>query len=446
MNSSEPNGSTAVEAPPAAQGEVEAAPPVAPVRTKVVTRLAIVGAIVLVALLALGILPRTRLQRQLAANVVASTDVLTAVTPATALRPTAPNTVVLPGVMEALHEASVYARAAGYVRRWHADLGAVVRPGQLLAEIDAPELEQQVLQARAQLAQMQSALALARANLERWRLLAADSAVTIQALQQMEQAYEAAVASVAAADANLRALVSMLDYTRVTSPFGGVVVARNVDNGTLISATGASSTPLAAGGSAYSSASTVAAASLFRIAQTDTMRVYIGVPQLYLASIKSGLTADVHIDDLGGRVFRGTVVRNAQSIDVTTRSLLVEVDVPNEQHLMVPGMNARVSITVQRVGAPLVIPSTALVVRTAGPQVMQLVPSVGDTAVVHFQNVEVARDNGSTVEIISGLADRAMVASIGTQLLTEGQRVRVSGAVPPTTAKARTVASRRDSL
>jgi multidrug efflux pump subunit AcrA (membrane-fusion protein) len=434
MTSVEPNAPAPVEEmraapiakPPATHGAVESAPPVVPVRTRLVLRLAIVGSIVLIALLVYGIVPRTKLQHQLAADVVASGDALVVVTAFAAQHPTTPNTLVLPGTMEALHETAVYARVAGYVRRFHADLGTMVRAGQLLAEIDAPELEQQVLQARAQLAQMQSALALARSNYERWRMLAADSAVTTQELQQMEQAYEAAAASVRAAEANLRALLSMLQYSRVTAPFAGVVVARNVDNGSLISATGASSTPLTAGGSGFSSPTTVSAASLFRLAQTDTMRVYVGVPQLYLSSIQPGLAADVHIDDLGGRVFRGTVVRTARSIDVTTRSLLVEVDVPNAARLLVPGMNARVSITLQRVGAPLVIPSTALVVRTGGPQVMQLVRLAGDTAIVRFHDVQVARDNGSSVEIVSGLADSAMVASIGTQILTEGQRVRIA--------------------
>jgi multidrug efflux pump subunit AcrA (membrane-fusion protein) len=457
MNFSAPNAAASVETP-AAQSAVESAPPVAPVRTRVVVRLAIVGAIALVALLILGILPRTRLQRQLAADVVSSTSVLTVVATSTVQRPTSPNTLVLPGTMEALHETAVYARVSGYVRRWHADLGATVRTGQLLAEIDAPELEQQVLQARSQVAQMQSVLTLARSNLQRWRILAADSAVTMQEVQQMEQAYDAAAANVGAAEANLRGLLSMLQYARVTAPFDGIVVARNVDNGTLISATGASSTPLTAGGSGFSSPSTVAAASLFRLAQTDTMRVYVGVPQLYLSSIQPGLAADVHIDDLGGRVFRGTVVRTARAIDVTTRSLLAEIDVPNAGRVMVPGMNARVSITLQRVGAPLVIPSTALVIRAGSPQVMQLIRPLGDTATVHFQTVEVARDNGSSVEIISGLADGTTVASIGTQILTEGQRVRISRAasdstrvptpVSPATAPpriARTMATGRDS-
>jgi multidrug efflux pump subunit AcrA (membrane-fusion protein) len=425
MNSSVPNGEAVLDHPRAEQDAVEAAPPVAPLRTRLVVRIAIGGAIVLVGLLILGILPRTKLQHQLAADVVSSANALTIVAASSVLRPTAPNTLVLPGTMEALHEAAVYARVSGYVRRWHADLGTVVHAGQLLAEIDAPELEQQVLQARAQLAQVQSALALARSNLERWRVLAADSAVTMQELQQMQQAYDAAAASVSAAEANLRGLMSMLQYARVTAPFTGVVVARNVDNGALITATGASSTPLTAGGSGFSSPTTVSASSLFRVAQTDTMRVYVGVPQMYVSSIRPGLNADVYIDDLGGASFRGTVVRTARSIDVTTRSLLAEVDVPNAKRLMVPGMNGRVSIQFARVGTPLVIPSTALVVRSGGPQVMQLLPLGADTARVHFQSVQVARDNGSSVEIVSGLADSTMVASIGTQILTEGQRVRI---------------------
>ena len=140
--------------------------------------------------------------------------------------------------MEALHEAALYARVSGYVRRWYADIGTTVRAGQVLAEIDVPELQQNVLQARAQLAQMQSALVLAQSNLERWRLLAADSAVTVQELQQMQQAYDASAASVRAAEANLRGLTSTLQYTQVRAPFAGVVVARNVDNGALITAGG----------------------------------------------------------------------------------------------------------------------------------------------------------------------------------------------------------------
>lgn len=173
------------------------------------------------------------------------------------------------------------------------------------------------------------------------------------------------------------------------------------------------------------SPTTIAAASLFRISQTDTMRVYVSIPQVFAPSIFTGLVADVLVDDLSGRSFRGTVVRTARAIDATTHTLLTEVDVPNAERVLLPGMNAHVQIALRRVGAPLVIPSTALVVRTGPPQVMELVPSGNGTATVHFRNVQVGRDNGSTIEIISGLTDSAMVATIGTQVLTEGQRVSV---------------------
>jgi multidrug efflux pump subunit AcrA (membrane-fusion protein) len=303
-----------------------------------------------------------------------------------------------------------------------------VRAGQVLADIDVPELQQSVLQARAQLAQMQSALALARSNLERWRMLAADSAVTAQELQQMQQAYEAASASVSAAEANLRGLTSMLQYTQVRAPFSGIVTARNVEYGALITAGGASSDPLTAGGSQSAAATSVAAASLFRVAQTDTMRVYITVPQPYVASIRPGLAADLIIANLGSQSFRGTIVRTAGAVDAGTRTLLAEVDVPNPGRVLLPGMYAQVRITVDRVNAPLTIPSTALVSRASGPQVIEVIPGSGGHATVRLRSVQVARDYGSTLEIVSGLSEGALVATIGSQILNDGQTVRMATA------------------
>jgi multidrug efflux pump subunit AcrA (membrane-fusion protein) len=328
--------------------------------------------------------------------------------------------------MEALHEGAVYARVPGYVRRWYADLGTPVGAGQILADIDVPELQQSVLQARAQLAQMQSALVLARSNLERYRMLAADSAVTAQELQMMQQAYDAAVANVRAAEAYLRGLMSTLQYAQVRSPFSGIVVARNVENGALITAAGASSAPLTAGGSQFTPATSVAAASLFRVAQTDTMRVYISVPQLYVASIRAGLPADLVIANLNNQAFHGTIVRTAGAVDPSTRTLLAEIDVPNPGRVLLPGMYAQVRITVERVNPPLVIPSTALANRASGPQVMELIPGANGRATVHLRKVQVARDYGATLEIVSGLTDGALVATIGTQILTDGQTVRIA--------------------
>jgi multidrug efflux pump subunit AcrA (membrane-fusion protein) len=412
--------------PTATTTEVETAPPVAPMANHRVLRIGIVFAIVLVALLVVGILPRRSVQRQLASQVATATAAIPIIAVAKAQRPTAANTVLLPGTMEALHEAALYARVSGYVRRWYADIGTPVRAGQVLADIDVPELQQSVLQARAQLAQMQSALVLARSNLERWRLLAADSAVTVQELQMMQQAYDAATASVRAAEANLRGLMSMLQYAQIRAPFGGIVTARNVEYGALITAGGASSDPLTAGGSQSASATAVSAASLYKVAQTDTMRVYISVPQPYVASIRPGLAADLLVANLGNQSFRGTIVRTAGAVDPSTRTLLAEVDVPNPGRVLLPGMYTQLSITVQRADAPLVIPSTALVARASGPQVIELTPGANGRATVHLRSVQVARDYGSTLEIVSGLTDGALVATIGSQILTDGQTVRIA--------------------
>jgi multidrug efflux pump subunit AcrA (membrane-fusion protein) len=415
------------DATPAATAstEVETAPPVAPMQNRRVMKIGVAFAIVLVGLLLLGILPRRSLQSQLNAEVVSATAALPIIAVAKAQRPTSANTVLLPGTMEALHEAALYARVSGYVRRWYADIGASVRAGQVLADIDVPELQQSVLQARAQLAQMQSALVLARSNLERYRLLAADSAVTAQEFQMMQQAYDAAVATVRAAEANLRGLISTLQYTQVRAPFAGIVVARNVENGALITAAGASSAPLTAGGSQYTPATSVTAASLFRVAQTDTMRVYVSIPQPYVSSMRAGSPADLVIASLNNQSFRGTIVRTAGAVDPSTRTLLAEVDVPNPGRVLLPGMYAQIRITVQRVNAPLVIPSTALVNRANGPQVIELTPGAGGRATVHLRSVQVARDYGATLEIVSGLTDGALVATIGSQILADGQTVRI---------------------
>ena len=443
-----PTATPATATPPAttpATSEVEAAPQVAPMENRRVRRIAIVFAIVLVALFLFGIVPRLKVQRQLASEVKTATAALPIVAVTKAQRPTAASTVLLPGTVEALHEAAIYARVSGYVRRWYADIGTPVRAGQVLADIDVPELQQSVLQARAQLAQMQSVLALARSNLERWRLLAADSAVTAQELQQMQQAYDAAAASVRAAEANLRGLVSMLQYTHVTAPFSGLVTARNVEYGALITTAGASSDPLTAGGSQSASATAVSAASLYRVAQTDTMRVYVTVPQPYVASIRPGLAADLIVANLGNQSFRGTIVRTAGAVDPNTRTLLAEVDVPNPGRVLLPGMYTQLRITVQRVDAPLLIPSTALVNRASGPQVIELIPGASGRGIVRLRSVQVARDYGSTMEIVSGLTDGALVATIGSQIFADGQTVRIAtSATDSTAAKAAapTVASK----
>ena len=414
----------AAEKAPATSSEGEAAPPVAPMRTSHVVRIAVLAVIALVGLLIFGILPRRSLQRELAGDVDSTTHALPVVTATKAHKPTKPTTLVLPGSVEALHEASLYSRVSGYVSQWHADIGTRVRAGQLLAELSAPELDQNVRQSRAQLAQAQSALSLAKSNYDRWRQLFADSAVTAQEYQQMKEAFDAASGAVRAAEASLASLMTLQSYKQIRAPFDGVVTARNVDYGALISAAGASSTPLTAGGSQLAPATSMSAASLFRIAQTDTLRVYINVPEPDVRSIRPGMPAEMVIADFGNRAFIGKVVRAAHAVDLQTRTLLAEINVPNPERLLLPGMYAQLRITLKRTGEPLMVPSTALVNRSSGPQVIELMPSDGNTATVHMRSVQVGRDYGSALEIVSGLTDGALVATIGSQIFAEGARVR----------------------
>ena len=309
------------------------------------------------------------------------------------------------------------------MRRWSADIGTLVRAGTLLAEIDAPELEQNVQQARSQVQMTQAALQLAKADLARWTSLERDSAVTSQELDQKRAAYASAVANTAAAEANLRRLVDTRGFTRIVAPFSGVVTARNVDFGSLISASGATSAPVAGG----SVGGATTSGSLFRIAQTDTVRTYVTVPATYATSIRPGLEAQVDVQGMDGRHFSGRVVRTSASLDASTRTLLAEVDIPNRDFAILPGMYAQVTLHFPRVSPPILVPSSALVIRSAGPQVM-VVDAAGASksggGTLRLQSVQVGRDYGSTVEILDGLVDGASIVTNPNADLGDGMRVR----------------------
>lgn len=396
--------------------DVGAAPAVRPMGGR---RMAVIGLsiiAVLVVLLVVTILPRRSVQRELLAE-AAGRDSAPVVQVATVHRAAAGSELVLPGTIQALHESAIYARVSGYVKRWTADMGSLVKGGQTLAEIDAPELEQQVQQANAQRAQVRAALGLARADLERWRSLALDSAVTGQELDQKNAAYAAAVANVEAADANVRRLVQAREYTRVTAPFTGVVTARNIDLGSLITPAGATSAAVAGGG---------AGGSMYRIAQTDTVRTYVTVPEAYATSISAGLEARVTVQGIPGRTFTGRVARTSQSLDAVSRTLLVEIDVANRDFALLPGMFAQATLTFPRVTPPLLLPSAALLIRSSGTQVVVVEQgAAGQPATLHFRPVRVGRDYGATVEIADGLSDGVTVVMNPSADLMDGGRVRV---------------------
>jgi len=401
-----------------------AAPPVTPMSGLRLRNYAIGAALALLLLLVLTMLPRHAVSRELLAD-AAARDSAPTVQVAMVSCAAAGSALTLPGTVQPLHESAIYARVGGYVRRWNADIGTLVRQGAVLAEIDAPELEQNVQQARSQVQMNQAALQLAKADLARWTSLERDSAVTSQELDQKRAAFASAEANTAAAEANLRRLVETRGFTRIVAPFTGVVTARNVDVGSLISASGATSAPVA-GGSVSGAASS---GSLFRISQTDTVRAYITVPSTYATSIRPGLEAQVDVQGLAGRHFTGRVVRTSASLDASTRTMLAEVDIPNRDFAILPGMYAQVSLSFARVAPPIMVPASALVIRSSGPQVMVVEGANGaqnTPGTVRLRSVQVGRDYGSTVEILDGLSDGAAIVTNPNADLSDGTRVRAT--------------------
>jgi len=370
---------------------------------------------VLAATLLTGIVPRVGQRHRLAAGATAAGVSLPSVTVTTVTHDTSPSSVSLPGALTAVQTAAIYARTPGYVRRRLVDIGSRVRAGQLLADIDAPDLDQQVTQARGVVAQTRAARELAQANLVRWRALAADSAVTAQELDQMQAAFDEAVANLNSAEANLQRLVQLQVYERVVAPFAGVITARNVDPGALVgTAGGVSGTSPAGSGSAPGS--------LFTVAQTDTLSVYVTVPEDNAAAVAIGKPAVVTVPALPGDTLRGRVARTAGALDATARTLLTEVRVANPTGVFLPGMYAQVQLALGAGTPPLRVPATALVIRDGPPQVVTVAPD----STARYQTVTIGRDLGSWVEVTGGLAQGVHVVINPPTDLQDGARVRVA--------------------
>ena len=377
---------------------------------------AIVGG-VLAAILLTGIAPRVAQRHRLAATAAAVGVAVPTVSVTTVRRDTSPSSVSLPGALTAVQTAAIYARTPGYVRRRFVDIGSRVRAGQLLADIDAPDLDQQVVQARGVVAQTRAALELAQANLARWRALAADSAVTAQELDQMQAAFDEAVANATSAAADLQRLLQLQAYERVVAPFAGVITARNVDPGALVGTAGGVSGTLPAGSGS-------APGSLFTIAQTDTLSVYVTVPEDYAGAVAIGKPAVVTLPALPGDTLRGRVARTAGSLDATARTLLTEVRVANPKSAFLPGMYAQVKLALGPGTPPLRVPATALVIRDGPPQVVTVAPD----STAHYQTVTIGRDLGSWVEVTGGLAQGMRIVINPPGDLQDGARVRVASA------------------
>lgn len=296
-----------------------------------------------------------------------------------------PKDLVLPGNIEAFQETTIYPRSNGYVKAWKVDIGDEVKEGQLLAEIETPEIDQQLAQAKAN-------YDLANATATRWRELAGKKVVSDQDRDEKETAKRTA-------QANLEQLQKTQAFNKIVAPFAGKISFRRVDVGALVSA----STPL------------------FGIVQSDPLRVYVFVPQSNAASVREGLEAKILVQEKAGEDFSGAVTRTAGALDPSSRTMQVEVQVPNHEGKLYAGMYAQVKFSLPEENAPLVIPANAFMFRAEGPQVA----IVDEEKKIHWQTIHVGRDFGTRMEVLEGLKEGANVVMNPTDDLQEGLRVEI---------------------
>jgi RND family efflux transporter MFP subunit len=384
------------------------------------------AAVVLVVAFFVGYMPRHRRDLEVAAESSAQGESLPDVTVVTVRRAAAMGDLVLPGTIQAVTEAPILARADGYVQRRYADIGDRVSAGQPLADIEAPELDQQVRQAQAAVEQVQADLeragaaleqgkaneALAKVTASRWDNLVRRGVVSKQENDQYQAQYQAQSANVLALSravdaaksnltavrANVQRLRDMQGYLKVRAPFAGVITVRNIDVGALVN-----------------SGNTM----LFRIAQTNLLRTYLNVPQSSASEVHVGQTATLATPELPARKFSGTVTRTSNSLDPASRTLLAEVQVANPDGALLPGTYVEADLHLPRRDPPMLLPSDTLLIRPEGTMVAVL-----DSANrVHFERIDVGRDYGSQIEILSGLRAGQQVVANPNDSVQEGAKV-----------------------
>jgi RND family efflux transporter MFP subunit len=312
--------------------------------------------------------------------------------------------IALPATLQAYDESPVYARTSGYIRKWYVDIGQHVKSGQLLAVIDAPEVDQQLLHARAMLSQSQANLTLAAITAKRYQELIKDNSVAQQQVDQNDQNLAAQQATVAAASADVSNLEQQQIYEKVVAPFDGVITERHTDTGDLINA-GNSGT----------------GAELFRVSKTSTMRIFIPVPEGYSQQIHDGMHVTVELTELSGQRFDGQVTRSTRAINVPSRTLLVEVDIPNPTGKLMPGAYGQVHIKLAVPSRPLLVPAGAILFQAAGPQIA--VVNAGHK--VELRKVTIGNDFGNTVEITGGITAQDTLIANPPDYLVNGMPVTV---------------------
>jgi RND family efflux transporter MFP subunit len=362
--------------------------------------------LILVMLAAVGILRRIHAGDVLAAR----TNSLAAptVSVATAKAGAPVETLILPGNVTAFTDSPIYARTDGYLDHWYFDIGARVKKGALLAVISTPELDRQVSQAESDLATAEATANNARIQAERYSGLVKSNAVSQQDTDTFVNQAAATAAAVKSAQANLQRLVELQSFEKVYAPFDGVVTAREVDTGQLISS-----------GSGQS-----AGTELFHMQALQTLRVYTNVPQLFSQTMKSGMKVGLTFPEYPGKTFEGTLVRTADAIDPVSRTLLVEVDVDNRSGTLMPGSLAQVHFKTPSAGPAYIVPASALIFRREGIQ-LSIVTSSGAGTVAHLIPVTIGEDDGATVQIVSGLTPNDKVIQDPPDSLIDNEKVTV---------------------
>jgi RND family efflux transporter MFP subunit len=312
--------------------------------------------------------------------------------------------IVLPGTMQAFTDAAIYARTNGYLRKWYVDIGARVKAGQVLADIDTPEVDQQLEQARADLATAEANARLAQSTAERYRDLIKTDSVSRQDLDNANGALEARMTGVTSSSANVRRLEQLHGFGKLTAPFDGVITARSTDVGALID-------------------SGSNAKELFHIAAVHRLRVFVNVPEIYSRAAVQGMKADLTLSEYPGRTFTGTLARTSQSIDVASRTLLTEIDVENPKGELLPGSYAEVHLKLPTEASTFKLPVNAVIFGTDGVRAA----IVGPDGSVKLQPITLGRDYGNSLEVVAGLTGNEQVVVNPPDSLETGQHVRIGG-------------------
>ncbi len=362
--------------------------------------------LILVVLAAVGILRRIHAGDVLAARTNSMAAPTVSVATAKAGAPV--ETLILPGNVTAFTDSPIYARTDGYLDHWYFDIGARVKKGALLAVISTPELDRQVSQAESDLATAEATANNARIQAERYSGLVKSNAVSQQDTDTFVNQAAATAAAVKSAQANLQRLVELQSFEKVYAPFDGVVTAREVDTGQLIS----------------SGSGQGAGTELFHMQALQTLRVYTNVPQLFSQTMKRGMKVGLTFPEYPGKTFEGTLVRTADAIDPVSRTLLVEVDVDNRSGTLMPGSLAQVHFKTPSAGPAYIVPASALIFRREGIQ-LSIVTSSGAGTVAHLIPVTIGEDDGATVQIVSGLTPNDKVIQDPPDSLIDNEKVTV---------------------